>query len=201
MPTVSRMAVNWMTLQPHLPLSIRPPTPNSPPPHIIPCLQDLTRLEPAPLYSESGMLRWKCHSSPWFPYTKEPGMFGWKPYPSPWHPYIQIVWNVSAEAPPQVCLPWSCLSPDSAPEKACHWQLHLPKTLHAPTCGFTSRFLFVISLTSPGATQKYCTQNKPVCLLVLHQWHQVPINQELELNRGLGWVVVIIFHVVFLFLL
>lgn len=50
---VSRMTVNWMPLQPLLQLSINPTTHNSSLSHIAPCMQEVARLDPAPLYPKS----------------------------------------------------------------------------------------------------------------------------------------------------
>ncbi|CAO2584886.1 hypothetical protein LEMLEM_LOCUS3362, partial [Lemmus lemmus] len=44
------MTANQMPLQPHLSLSVSPLTPSSPLSHITPCLQEVARLEPMPLY-------------------------------------------------------------------------------------------------------------------------------------------------------
>nr|XP_048316420.1 uncharacterized protein LOC125417154 isoform X1 [Myodes glareolus] len=48
LPKDSRMAANWMLLQPLLSLSMSP-TPSSPRSHFAPCLQEVAKLEPTPL--------------------------------------------------------------------------------------------------------------------------------------------------------
>lgn len=50
MPGVSGMTAHGMPFQPHLWLSMDPPTPSSPLPHTVPCPQEVARLESTPLF-------------------------------------------------------------------------------------------------------------------------------------------------------
>ncbi|CAO2621276.1 Interleukin-1 receptor-associated kinase 1 [Lemmus lemmus] len=50
LPEASRKTINQMLLQPHLSLSVSPPTPSSSLSHVAPCPQEAARLKPAPLY-------------------------------------------------------------------------------------------------------------------------------------------------------
>lgn len=98
MPKVSRITVNQMPLHPHLSLSMSLTTPNFPPAHIVPCLLEVARLQPAPLYPKSlGCLN-----------------EGFTPAPDI---HIPRVWNVGVEIPSQAPSQ-SCLSPNSAPRKS-----------------------------------------------------------------------------------
>lgn len=160
------MAVNWVPLHSHLPLSVSPSTPNSCLPHIAACPQEATRYEPASIYPEFGM-------------------FGRKHHSSLWHPYIERVLNVLVELLPQASSSGSCLSLDSVHETTLHEIAPLPRVLKV----LTSWFSLIVSSISPGVIQECCVHNirgfidSTNLIGLLHQQWWIPISYKFKLNK------------------